>query len=59
MCGSGTAVSWDGDFNVQTENAVFSTVIDLVFNCGAFIYIGAWLPFEAYNSSEVRNSLAE
>jgi NhaP-type Na+/H+ or K+/H+ antiporter len=49
----GTAVSWDGDFNIQTENAVFSSVIDLVLNCGAFIYIGAWLPFELYNSSEV------
>ena len=33
--------SWDGDFNAQTENAVFSSVIDLVLSCGAFIYIGA------------------
>ncbi|KAF8590978.1 hypothetical protein K439DRAFT_1328630 [Ramaria rubella] len=50
---AGTAVSWDGDFNVQTENAIFSSVIDLVVNCAAFIYIGAWLPFELYNSPEL------
>ena len=54
---SGTAISWDGDFNVQTENAIFSSVIDLVLNCGAFIYIGAWLPFASYNSPEVREWL--
>jgi sodium/hydrogen antiporter len=50
---SGTAISWDGHFAAQTENAVFSSVIDLVLNCGAFIYIGAWLPFASYNSPEV------
>jgi len=23
-------------------------VIDLVLNCGCFVYIGAWLPFESF-----------
>ena len=55
---SGTAISWDGDFNVQTKNAIFSSVIDLVLNCGAFIYIGAWLPFASYNSPEVCKGLS-
>ncbi|KAF8588601.1 Sodium/hydrogen exchanger [Ramaria rubella] len=50
---AGAAVAWDGHFKTQTENAVFSSVIDLVLNCGAFIYIGAWLPFESYNSPEL------
>ena len=50
---SGTAVAWDGHFKSQIENAIFSTVIDLVLNCGTFIYIGAWLPFESYHSPEV------
>jgi NhaP-type Na+/H+ or K+/H+ antiporter len=47
---AGTAVSWDGHFNTQTENEVFSSVIDLVLNCGCFVYIGAWLPFQSFNA---------
>ncbi|KZT10614.1 uncharacterized protein LAESUDRAFT_747311 [Laetiporus sulphureus 93-53] len=50
---AGTAISWDGHFNDQTENEVFSSVIDLLLNCGCFIYIGAWLPFDKYNSPEL------
>lgn len=46
----GNAISWDGDFNTHTEGEVFSSVIDLVLNCGCFMYIGAWLPFNAFNS---------
>lgn len=49
----GSAISWDGYFNVQTENEVFSSVIDLVLNCGCFVYIGAWLPFDQFNSPEL------
>jgi hypothetical protein len=45
---AGTAISWDGDFNVQIEGEAFSSVIDLVLNCGCFIYIGAWLPFDSF-----------
>src|SRR5260370_13278372 len=45
---SGCAISWDGDFNVQIEGEAFSSVIDLVLNCGCFIYIGAWLPFDSF-----------
>jgi len=44
----GSAVSWDGDFNDQTEGEVFASVIDLLLNCACFIYIGAWLPFETF-----------
>lgn len=50
---AGSAISWDGHFNVQIENEVFSSVIDLVLNCGCFVYIGAWLPFTAFNSPEL------
>jgi sodium/hydrogen antiporter len=49
----GSAISWDGYFNIQIENEVFSSVIDLVLNCGCFVYIGAWLPFPAFNSPEL------
>lgn len=45
----GSAMSWDGHFNLQTESESFSSVIDLLLNCGCFIYIGAWLPFDAFN----------
>jgi sodium/hydrogen antiporter len=45
---TGSAISWDGDFNIHTEEQVFSPVIDLTLNCACFVYIGAWLPFEAF-----------
>ena len=38
---------------MQTENEVFSSVIDLVLNCAGFIYIGAWLPFDQFNAPEL------
>ncbi|PIL33975.1 transporter [Ganoderma sinense ZZ0214-1] len=50
---AGSAISWDGHFNTQTEDEVFSSVIDLVLNCGCFIYIGAWMPFNMFNAPEL------
>ncbi|KAI0054470.1 hypothetical protein BV25DRAFT_1922653 [Artomyces pyxidatus] len=50
---AGTAISWDGHFVLQIQNEAFSSVIDLVLNCACFIYIGAWLPFDQFNSSEL------
>ncbi|KDR83246.1 hypothetical protein GALMADRAFT_134731 [Galerina marginata CBS 339.88] len=44
----GTAFAWDGFFNRQTEESVFSSVIDTLFNVAAFIYVGAWMPFSAF-----------
>ncbi|KAG2030648.1 Sodium/hydrogen exchanger [Suillus americanus] len=49
---AGCAISWDGYFHAQTANDAFSSVIDYVLNCGCFIYIGAWLPFDDYHSPE-------
>ena len=49
----GSAISWDGHFNLQTEDDAFSSILDLVLNCACFIYIGAWLPFDRFNISEV------
>lgn len=49
----GTAISWDGHFNDQTDNEVFSSVIDLILNCACFVYIGAWLPFSSFNMPEL------
>ncbi|KAJ7647998.1 Sodium/hydrogen exchanger family-domain-containing protein [Roridomyces roridus] len=49
----GNAISWDESFNEVTENSVFSSVIDLVLNCGCFVYIGAWMPFDAFNTPEL------
>lgn len=44
--------SFSGFFNKATEDAVFSNVIDLLFNCAAFIYIGAIIPFDSFNDTE-------
>ncbi|KZV63910.1 hypothetical protein PENSPDRAFT_656941 [Peniophora sp. CONT] len=48
----GTAFAWDGFFNKQTEAAVFSSVIDLLFNIAAFVFVGAWTPFSDFNAPE-------
>ena len=47
---SGTAFAWDSHFNQHTADSVFSSVIDLLFNVAVFVYIGAWMPFDAFNS---------
>ncbi|RDX48056.1 hypothetical protein OH76DRAFT_1484240 [Lentinus brumalis] len=49
----GSAISWDGYFNSQIEDEVFSSVIDLLLNCGCFIYIGAWMPFNMFNATDL------
>jgi NhaP-type Na+/H+ or K+/H+ antiporter len=50
---AGSAISWDGNFNLQTEDDAFSSILDLVLNCACFIYIGAWLPFDKFDISEL------
>ncbi|KAL4081124.1 Sodium/hydrogen exchanger family-domain-containing protein [Scleroderma citrinum] len=47
----GTAFAWDGFFNRQTAESVFSSVIDLLFNVAAFVYVGAWMPFDSFNNA--------
>ncbi|RXW24370.1 hypothetical protein EST38_g1482 [Candolleomyces aberdarensis] len=49
----GTAFAWDGFFNKQIEQSVFSSVIDLLFNIAAFIYIGAWMPFDKFQEPDL------
>ncbi|KAJ7445112.1 Sodium/hydrogen exchanger family-domain-containing protein [Mycena latifolia] len=45
----GASFAWDGFFNRQTEESVFSSVIDLLFNVAAFVYVGAWMPFNTFS----------
>ena len=52
MLPTGTAIGWSGNFKELTEKEVFASVIDLVLNCGCFIYIGAWIPFDAFNATQ-------
>ncbi|RDB14835.1 putative Na(+)/H(+) antiporter C3A11.09 [Hypsizygus marmoreus] len=53
----GTAFAWDGFFNRQTEESVFSSVIDLLFNVAAFVYVGAWMPFSTFQNAELTLSV--
>jgi len=53
----GTAFAWDGFFNRQTEESVFSSVIDLLFNITAFVYVGAWMPFDKFQEAELSISV--
>ncbi|KIY51879.1 hypothetical protein FISHEDRAFT_56351 [Fistulina hepatica ATCC 64428] len=50
---AGSAISWDGDFNVHVEGEIFASVIDVILNCACFVYIGAWLPFHTWNSPDL------
>ncbi|TIA90196.1 hypothetical protein E3P99_01724 [Wallemia hederae] len=45
----GTAFAWDGFFNKATEESHFSSILDLLFNCACFIFIGALAPFDSFN----------
>ncbi|KAF8625984.1 hypothetical protein AX17_006708 [Amanita inopinata Kibby_2008] len=53
----GTAFAWDGFFNRQTEESVFSSVIDLLFNVAAFVYVGAWMPFNKFHDESLTLSV--
>ncbi len=53
----GTAFSWDGFFNKQTEASVFSSVVDLLLNTAAFVYVGAWMPFDSFSDPTLSLSI--
>ncbi|KAF9030638.1 Sodium/hydrogen exchanger family-domain-containing protein [Panaeolus papilionaceus] len=53
----GTAFAWDGFFNRQTEESVFSSVIDTLFNVAAFIFVGAWMPFNKFQDEALTLSV--
>jgi hypothetical protein len=53
----GTAFAWDGFFNKQTEASVFSSVIDLLLNSTAFVFVGAWMPFNSFSDHELSLSV--
>ncbi|KAF8267323.1 Sodium/hydrogen exchanger family-domain-containing protein [Lactarius quietus] len=53
----GTAFAWDGFFNKQTEASVFSSVIDLLLNTAAFVFVGAWMPFDSFSDQELSLSV--
>ncbi|KPV73271.1 uncharacterized protein RHOBADRAFT_29016, partial [Rhodotorula graminis WP1] len=47
----GTAFAWDDWFTESIEESNFSSTIDLLANCAIFIYIGATMPFNAWQSA--------
>ena len=53
----GTAFAWDGFFNQQTEASVFSSVIDPLLNTAAFVYVGAWMPFNSFSDKILSRSV--
>ena len=53
----GAAFAWDGFFNRQTEESVFSSVLDLLFNIAAFVYVGAWMPFTKFDDPDLTLSV--
>ena len=50
---TGSAINWDGHFRSATHDQIFFTVIDLLLNCGCFVYIGAWMPFSMFDAPEL------
>jgi sodium/hydrogen antiporter len=53
----GTSFAWDGFFKKQTEESSFSSVIDLLFNIAAFIYVGTWMPFASFSDATLTLSV--
>lgn len=53
----GTAFAWDGFFNKQTEASVFSSVIDLLLNTAAFVFVGSWMPFDSFSDKALSLSV--
>lgn len=53
----GSAFAWDGWFQKQTEDSNFSSIIDLLFNIGTFVYIGAIMPWHDFVNSEINLSI--
>jgi sodium/hydrogen antiporter len=53
----GTAFAWDGFFNKQTEASLFSSVIDLLLNTTAFLFVGAWMPFDSFSDETLSLSV--
>ena len=53
----GTAFSWDGFFNEKTQASVFSSVVDLLLNSAAFVYVGAWMPFDSFSDKALSLSV--
>lgn len=61
----GYTFSLDGGFDDQLEDesisatstsafvSAFASVIDYILNCGCFFYIGAWLPWEKFTSTDL------
>ncbi|RDB17552.1 putative Na(+)/H(+) antiporter C3A11.09 [Hypsizygus marmoreus] len=39
------------------EESFFSSVIDLLFNVAAFVYVGAWMPFSTFQNAELTLSI--
>lgn len=42
---------WDDWFTESIEESNFSSTIDLLANCAMFIYLGATMPFDAWNNA--------
>lgn len=53
----GTAFAWDGWFQRATADSHFSNIIDLLFNVGTFIYIGALMPWHDFTNGDINLSL--
>lgn len=49
----GIAFTWDGVFNCQAEEFVFSSIIDTQFNVASFIYVGAWMSFNKFQDVQL------
>lgn len=48
---AGASFAWDGWFSKQTEESHVSDVIDLFLNLSYFVYFGAIVPWDQFNSA--------
>lgn len=45
---AGNSMTWDDKYRIHTEDHAFQDVIDQLLNTGAFLYIGAILPWSGF-----------
>lgn len=56
--GAGTGFAWDGWFANKTKTTHLPNTIDLLLNSSMFVYFGAIIPWETFNSNSETLALA-
>ncbi|KAG6825160.1 hypothetical protein H0H92_004530 [Tricholoma furcatifolium] len=54
----GVALAWDGIFYQQSAESTFSSLVEIFVDTVAFIYVGAWMPFDTFTNAKMALSVS-